>query len=91
MSGEQQGAMKVIQFPKEHIEIRKLEEAKELAKMLIDKCEGDFSIVFKGEDMEHLFADEEGMREYLIATTNKSFLDDILKSKRHSYFKLKED
>jgi len=90
MEGEQQKLMKVIQFPKEHIEERKLQEAKDTAKMLIDKCNGDFSIVFKSEDIQHLFKDD-AEKEFLIATTDIRFLDKVLISKGHAYFKLKED
>lgn len=90
MEVDQQELMKVIQFPKEHVDKRKMEEAKEVAKMLIDKCEGDLSLVFKADDMQYLFNDEMD-RKYLIATTQISFMDNILEHKRHAYFKLKED
>lgn len=90
MKYEQQELMKVIQFLKEHIDKRKMEEAKETAKMLIDKCDGDFSLVFKADDMQYLFNDQME-RDYLIATTEITFMDNILEHKRHAYFKLKED
>lgn len=90
MEGEQQEFMKVIQFPKEHIEERKIKEAKDIAKMLIDECDGDFSVVFKSEDVQHLFKDD-AEKEFLVATTDIRFLDKILISKGHAYFKLKED
>lgn len=90
MESEQQELIKVIQFPKEHIDKRKMEKAKETAKMLIDKCNGDFCIVFRADDMQNLFNGEMD-REYLMATTEICFMDSILEHKRHAYFKLKED
>lgn len=78
---------KIIKFPNKKEELKK-KAMKDLAKYLIDNTDGDFCVIFKGEDMQHLF-DDDIERKYLTASTNIDKFEGLeLNNKNTSWFEL---
>lgn len=68
---------KIIQFEDKkqekklkRLKFKKASEAKRLAHLLIDLCEGDFAIIFKSEDMKEHFNGSVGHKDFLVAMTD---------------------
>lgn len=92
--------MNIIQFPnkkKEYQDKLEKQRMKDTVNLLIDNCDGEFCIVFKTEDIGHLF-DSKLDSEFTICTTNiknidskndEYFFSNFTLSKKQ-YFKLKE-
>lgn len=93
---------KVLKFRNKKLEFEekmKKQNIKEIAKFLIDSCEGDFAIVFKTKDIEHIF---DGIKDtrFIVAMSDVEkrktdnpdyFFTGFANSDNRQYFDLKND
>lgn len=79
----------VIEFPDIKRE-SEMNNAKKIAKELIDRSHDDFIIIFKTDDIKHLFKNECKLnKEYIVSATNVDLYKENFKcSHKTHYFEL---
>lgn len=64
---------KVLKFRNKKAELKEImkkQQIKEVAHFLINECKGDFAIVFKTKDIEHLFDGIQMNKNFIVAMSD---------------------